>query len=66
MRCSRLAEKMNERYMSVTEVAEYLGIARNTVLKYISLRGLPAIRIGNLWKIKPSELERWIEENNKK
>lgn len=66
MRCAEMSENITERFISVKEAAEYLGVTRNTVLNYISDRGLPALKIGKLWKIKPSELDKWIEDTNKK
>jgi len=51
MRCSKVLENRIERFISVKEAEEYLGVTRNTVLNYISTRGLPAVKIGKLWKI---------------
>ena len=55
-----------ERYLSVTETSEYLGLSRNTILKMIAEDGLPAVKIGKQWKIKIRELDEWIEKNNQK
>lgn len=57
-------ENQNEGYISVKQVADHLGIKRNTVLSLIKKNGLPAVKIGKLWKIKPSELEDWIKKTN--
>lgn len=51
---------MNERWSSVDEVAEHLGVARDTVYRWIDHRGLPAKKIGRLWKLKLSEVDDWV------
>ena len=61
-----MQERNVERYMSITETCEYLGLNRNTIHKMIAENGLPAVKIGKLWKIKMRELEEWIANNNKK
>ena len=48
---------MNERWFSVDEVAEHLGVAGDTVYRWIENRGLPAHKIGRLWKFKLSEVD---------
>lgn len=52
---------MNERWSSVDEVAEHLGVARDTVYRWIENRGLPAQKIGRLWKLKLSEVDEWVK-----
>lgn len=51
---------MTERWYSVDEMATYLGIARETVYRWIDRKGLPAHRIGKFWKFKVSEVDEWV------
>jgi excisionase family DNA binding protein len=51
---------MNERWSSVDEVAEHLGVAPGTVCRWIGHRGLPAKKIGRLWKLELSEVDDWV------
>ena len=51
---------MEDRWLSVDEIGEYLGIKRDTVYKWISEKDLPAHRIGRLWKFKVSEVDGWV------
>jgi len=51
---------MEDRWLSVDEIAEYLGISRDTVYAWISSRGLPGHRIGRLWKFKREEVDEWV------
>ena len=61
-----MLERDIECYLSVTEACKYLGLNRNTIHKMIAEDGLPAVKIGKLWKIKIRELEEWIAKNNQK
>lgn len=50
---------MTERWYSVDEIAIHLGIARETVYRWIDQKGLPAHRIGKFWKFKVAEVDEW-------
>ncbi len=56
---------MNDRYLSVAEICTYLGIKRDTVYKWISKKQLPAHRIGKLWKFKISEVDAWVNDQDR-
>ena len=49
-----------ERWSSVEEVTEHLGVGRDTIYRWIERKGLPAHRIGRLWKFKLSEVDSWV------
>jgi excisionase family DNA binding protein len=51
---------MDDRWLSVDEIADYLGISRDTVYTWLSTRGLPGHRIGRLWKFKRDEVDAWV------
>lgn len=51
---------MDDRWLSVGEIAEYLGISKDSVYAWIEKKGLPAHRIGRLWKFKRSEVDEWV------
>ncbi len=50
----------DERWHSVDEVAAHLGVARDTVYRWIEQKGLPAHRVGRLWKFKLVEVDEWV------
>lgn len=50
-----------EPWVSVDEVAKHLGIAKDTVYRWIESKSLPAHRVGRLWKFKLSQVDAWIE-----
>lgn len=51
---------MTEPWSSVDEVAKHLGVAQDSIYRWIEGRGLPAHKIGRLWKFKLSEVDVWV------
>lgn len=54
--------RMTEPWVSVEQVATHLGIARDTVYRWIDAKSLPAQRIGRLWKFKLSDVDEWVRK----
>ena len=52
---------MEDRWLSVDEIAEYLGIKRDTVYKWIGDKNMPAHRLGRLWKFRKEEVDEWVK-----
>jgi len=55
-----LVPAMEDRWVSVDEIGDYLGIKRDTVYKWISEKCMPAHKIGRLWKFKKDEVDEWV------
>jgi excisionase family DNA binding protein len=53
---------MTESWSSVEEVAAHLGVAKESIYRWIERKGLPAHKIGRLWKFKLTEVDRWVTE----
>lgn len=51
---------MAEPWVSVEDVAKHLGVAKDSVYRWIERKGLPAHRMGRLWKFKLSEVDQWV------
>jgi excisionase family DNA binding protein len=49
-----------EPWVSVEDVSNHLGVAKDSVYRWIDLKGLPAHKIGRLWKFKLSEVDDWV------
>jgi len=49
-----------ERWSSVEEITAHLGVARDTIYRWIEQKGMPAHRLGKLWKFKISEVDDWV------
>jgi excisionase family DNA binding protein len=51
---------IEDRWLSVDEIAAYLGIKRDTVYKWIERKSMPAHKVGILWKFKKEEIDEWV------
>jgi excisionase family DNA binding protein len=51
---------MIEPWISVDEIAAHLGVRKDSVYRWIDQRGLPAHKVGRLWKFKRSEVDHWV------
>jgi excisionase family DNA binding protein len=49
-----------DRWWSVKEVEEYLGIKRDTLNKWIDRKEIPAHKVGKLWKFRRDEVDAWV------
>jgi excisionase family DNA binding protein len=49
-----------EELWDIARVAEYLGVSERTVYNRVRSGQMPAIKMGRLWRVRPSELERWL------
>ncbi len=49
-----------EPWVSVEDVATHLGVARESIYRWIESRRLPAHKIGRLWKFKLSQVDAWV------
>jgi len=52
---------MEDRWLSVDEIADHLGIKRDTVYKWINERQMPGHKIGRLWKFNKKEVDEWVK-----
>jgi excisionase family DNA binding protein len=51
---------MTEPSASVDDVAKHLGVAKDSIYRWIEHKGLPAHKIGRLWKFKLTEVDEWV------
>ena len=49
-----------ERWCSMNEISEHLGITRDTALAWIERYGMPGVKVGHTWKFKISEVDEWM------
>ena len=49
-----------EPWVAVEEVAQHLGVAKESIYRWIESKGLPVHKIGRLWKFKLSEVDAWV------
>ena len=51
---------MEDRWLSVDQIADHLGIKRDTVYRWIDERQMPGHKIGRLWKFNKQEVDEWV------
>ena len=51
---------MAEVWLSTDEIAAHLGVTKDTVYAWIAEKGMPAHKIGRLWKCQASEVDDWV------
>ena len=54
-----------EKWVSMKEICEHLGVSRDTVKKMIKTQNLPAVKLDRQWKFKKSIVDLWMCEHNK-
>ncbi len=52
---------MAEPWVSVQQAALHLGVSTDSIYRWIQRRGLPARRIGRLWKFRVSDIDVWVQ-----
>lgn len=52
---------MESRWLSVDEIATYLGASRDTVYRWIEGRGFPAHKLGRSPESKVAEVDEWVK-----
>jgi len=54
---------MNDRWLSVDEIALHLGVSRDTIYRWLDSQDLPAHKIGRLWKFQKAEVDEWVKSD---
>lgn len=56
-----MPDSTTEKWSSLEEMAEHLGVSKDTIYRWITNNKMPAHKIGRLWKFKISEVDAWIK-----
>ena len=51
---------MSGPWLSADDVAEHLGVTKDTVYAWIADKGMPAHKVARLWKFRASEVDDWV------
>lgn len=51
---------MSEPWLSADDIAVHLGVTKDTVYTWIAEKGMPAHKVGRLWKFQKSEIDDWV------
>jgi excisionase family DNA binding protein len=49
-----------DRWLSVDEVSEYLGVSKDTVYAWVTSKGMPGYKVGRFWKFKRDDVDGWV------
>ena len=52
---------VEERWVGVEDVAAHLAVNKDSVYRWIEKMGLPAHRLGRLFRFKLSEVDEWVK-----
>ena len=50
-----------ERWYSLEEIAEHLGVSQDTIHRWIRTKQRPAHKVGRLWKFAVDEVNDWVK-----
>ena len=53
---------MTDRWISVEEITEYLGVSKDTVYSWLTNKGMPGHKVGRFWKFKQADVDAWVRE----
>ena len=56
-----MEQLIREPWISLEEVASYLGVNKDTIRNWIKKSDIPAHKIGRQWKFKITEIDEWIK-----
>jgi excisionase family DNA binding protein len=51
-----------DRWISLQETSNYLGVKRHTIMRWIEQRGMPASKVGKLWRFKTADIDKRVRK----
>lgn len=55
---------MSDPWLSADDIAAHLGVTKDTVYAWIAEKGMPAHKVGRLWKFQASEVDMWVRSGS--
>ena len=59
----KTGERTSGRFLKLSEVQEMMGVSRSTVWRWTAENGLKVVRIGNVTRIRESDLEAFLNRH---
>ena len=50
-----------EKWSNLEEIADHLGVSKDTIRNWIKKEAIPYYRVGKQYKFKISEVDEWVE-----
>lgn len=54
-----------KRFMTVDELAAYLGVSRHTIYWWVAVRKIPHSKLGKLVRFGQDEIDEWLKSNSR-
>ena len=51
----------DEPWVGIADVAAHLGVSKDTVYRWVDTQGLPAHRVGRLFRFRLSQVDEWVQ-----
>ena len=51
-----------ESWATLQEVTEHLKVSEDTIHRWMVNRGMPAHRVGRVWRFKLTEIDTWVRD----
>jgi excisionase family DNA binding protein len=51
-------------WLSADDIATHLGVTKDTVYAWIAEKGMPAHKLGRLWKFQTTEVDEWVRRGS--
>jgi excisionase family DNA binding protein len=51
---------IEDRWLAVDEMADYLGVSKDTVYAWVTFKAMPGYRVGRFWKFKKVDVDAWV------
>ena len=61
-----MKRKSERDLMDVDELAEYLGLRKQTIYNWLHKRKISGIKIGKVWRFERDEIKSWLKEHRVK
>jgi excisionase family DNA binding protein len=52
---------VQDRWLSVDEIAEHLGVSKDSVYTWVNRKGMPGHKVGRFWKFKSAQIDDWVQ-----
>jgi len=59
------SNRVEDRLLTVADVAEYLGLSVGTVYNKVSRGEIPHVKLGRAVRFRRSEIDRWIDAQSR-
>jgi excisionase family DNA binding protein len=60
-----MARRRVSKLMSVEELAEYLGIQKQTIYNWLHQKKIEGIKIGKMWRFDRKYIDQWLRKCSK-